>query len=220
MSNEIFEAISRHDATLLSTLLTRGVDPNQYLDEPPFWHPLEAAIEEIERGASMTTVMRMVRLLLRHGANVNAWDRERTLTPLLKAIYFPLLGRDEPRPKDLILLLLEHGADPNVKSDEGLTPLKYAVAQRDVGLVAEMLKRGADKTINTVVGRDGWNALHLAATDIDVPIIRLLINAGADPDVRDSDDNKPVALIPARNPTNQQQWEEAYELLTKPHSAR
>src|SRR5436309_2361091 len=151
MSDEIFDTISRHDVRLLSTLLARGADPNQYLDQPPFWHSLEAAIEELERGASMTTVVHMVRLLLQHGADVNAWDRERTLTPLLKAIYFPLMGRNEPRPTDLILLLLDYGADPNVESDEGLTPLKYAVGQQDIGLVAEMLRRGAGKTINRVV---------------------------------------------------------------------
>src|SRR5262249_7590379 len=159
--------------------------------------------------------MHMVRLLLQHGANVNAWDPERTLTPLLKAIYFPLAGPNDPRPTDLIRLLLEHGADPNVESDEGLTPLKYAVARQDAGLVAEMLKRGANKTINKVVGSDGWNALHLAATNLNVPIIRLLLNAGADPDVRDSDNTKPVELLPQRNPTNQKQWDEAYALLTK-----
>ena len=215
MSNEIFEAINRHDPTLLSTLLERGAEPYQYLDQPPFWHPLEAAIEEIERGASMTTVMRMVKLLLKHGANVNAWDRERTLTPLLKAIYFPLLGRNEPRPTDLILLLLEWGADPNVESDEGLTPLQYAVGQKDARLVAEMLKRGANKTINKVTGVEGWNALHIAATDFNLPIIRLLLEAGADPDVRDSDNTKPVALLPQRKPTNLKQWDEAYALLTK-----
>jgi ankyrin repeat protein len=220
MSNEIFEAISRHDATLLSTLLVRGADPNEYLDNPPFWHPLEAAIEEIERGASMTTVMRMVRLLLLHGANVNAWDRERTLTPLLKAIYFPIVGPNEPRLTDLIRLLLEFGADPNVESDDGLTPLKYAVARQDTGLVAEMLKRGANKTINKAVGLGiGWSALHLAASNLDVPIIRLLLNAGADPAVRDIDNTEPVALLPERNPTNQKQWDEAYALLTKPRAA-
>jgi ankyrin repeat protein len=215
MSHEIFDAITRQDVRLLSTLLARGADPNQYFDEPPFWHALEAAIEEIERGASMTTVMRMVRLLLQHGANVNAWDPERTLTPLLKAIYFPLLGRDDPRPTDLISLLLESGADPNVESDEGLTPLKYAVGQQNAALVAEMLKRGADETINKVVGGDGWNALHLAVTNLDVPIIRLLLDAGADPEIRDRDNSKPVALLPQRDDSNQKQWDEAYALLNK-----
>lgn len=219
MPNQIFEAIRRHDAKLLSTLLVRGADPNLYLDESPFWHPLEAAIEEIERGASMTTVMHMVRLLLEHRADVNAWDPERTMTPLLKACYFPLLGPNEPRPDDLILLLLEGGADPNVESDEGLTPLQYAVGQQDARLVAEMLKRGANKTINKVTGVEGWNALHIAATDLNLPIIRLLLNAGADPDIPDIDKIKPVALLPKRNPTNQKQWDEAYALLTKRHAA-
>ena len=111
--------------------------------------------------------------------------------------------------------LLNSGADPNVESDEGLTPLKYAVARGDTRLVTEVLKRGAGQTIAKITAPEGWNAVHLAAYDLNVPIMRLLLDAGADPEVPDTDGNKALALLPLRSPANENQWNEAYELLTR-----
>jgi len=46
---------------------------------------------------------------------------------------------------DVVKLLLEHGADPNVQDDEGETPLHHAAAWRDnVDIVRLLLEHGAD----------------------------------------------------------------------------
>jgi uncharacterized protein len=215
MPPDVFQAIDQHDVARLSLLLSQGADPNQILNEPPFWQPLEAAIEEIEHGAPMDVVLSMIKLLIRYGADVNAWDRDRELTPLLKALYFPIVNSQEQRPTDIVRLLLESGADPNVESGEGLTPLKWAVARSDSGLVTDMLQRGAGRTINKAGGSCGCTPLQFAADKLDLPIMRLLLKAGADPDAPDIDGRKARQHLPARNPSNQRAWDEAYELLVK-----
>ena len=45
-------------------------------------------------------------------------------------MYFPIMDADSEQKRDtaIVRLLLEAGADPNVQSDEGLTPLKWAPA--------------------------------------------------------------------------------------------
>lgn len=215
MPSELFQAIDRHDVAKLSTLLSQGADPNQALDEPPFWQPLEASIEAVEHGAPTEVVMRMVKLLIEHGADVNAWDQEKNLTPILKALYFPIVDPPGiPGSSDLVRLVIDAGADPNVESQEGWTPLKWAIARADQDLVSTILNRGVVQTINKAGGLCGCTPLQFAAGKLNVPIMRLLLKAGANPNAPDVDRRIALQHLPARNPTNQRAWDMAYELLT------
>jgi hypothetical protein len=75
---------------------------------------------------------------------------------------------------DIARLLLEAGADANTTNDEGWTPLLYAGFNRDLAMVKLLLAHGADPTARTAkMGA----ALHFAQ---DTEIARALIAAGAD----------------------------------------
>ena len=80
--------------------------------------------------------------------------------------------------------LLAAGADPDVRDEDGRTPLFSAVLGASVGLVGLLLETGAN-----INARDsqGFSVLHYAAQE-DLPeMARLLISRGADVNAVDED---------------------------------
>ncbi|TIQ30602.1 MAG: ankyrin repeat domain-containing protein [Mesorhizobium sp.] len=59
------------------------------------------------------------------------------------------LSTKRPDRLDVIRLLLEHGADPNMRGVNDWTPLHYAVAQRDAEAIRLLLASGADPSLRT-----------------------------------------------------------------------
>lgn len=82
-------------------------------------------------------------------------------------------------------LLLDRGADVNLRDDFQNTPLGRAcyVAGQDPALVERLIEQGAD--VNSQ-GYNGLTPLHYAALRGDVAIARLLLDRGADPDAFDT----------------------------------
>lgn len=65
----------------------------------------------------------------------------------------------------MVALLLDLGADPNLRSDAGLTPLALALGVRDASLEAALRRRGAADDASSAIVRGDAEALasHLAA---------------------------------------------------------
>jgi uncharacterized protein len=207
MSTELFKAIDAHDAERVVSLLSQGADPNEPLAESPHWLPLEAVIEEAaEHDCPMEVAMEIIRQLLQHGADVNAWDDQHTATPLLAAVNW---GNEEA-----IRLFVKAGADPNVVSDEGLSPLRWAVEEDDLEMAALFLRHGADKTINAFGGFCGWTPLGMAASKLNLPMIELLLDAGADPEALDEDGRTARDHLPPRDKSDPEVWDKALERLS------
>jgi len=203
MSDELFDAIDKHDSKRIAALLSAGADPNAASTHPPKWRPLGAAIEELEFGGAIE----IVRLLLEHGADVNAPYVESKLTPLHAAMFTEDI--------EVIRLLLEAGADPNALTDEDRSPLRFAVEQDAPEIAALFLRYGADATINESGGFCGYTALGLAAHKLNGPMIKLLIDAGADPEACDSDGRSPRDHLPPREASDPVAWNAALELLQR-----
>jgi ankyrin repeat protein len=210
MVTDLFAAIDRNSIDEVEALLSGGADPNVALSIPPYWLPLEAAIEQEEHGGTSGQALNMVQLLIDHGADVNAWDREHHLTPLLKAMDF--------ENRDVIQALIRAGADPNETNREGLTSLKWAVSRNDVELVDLLLRHGAARTIDMQSGIYTRTALQMAARRLNLPIIRLLLQAGADTEAVDEDSRPARRRLPQRVENNAETWDEAYELLSSRRS--
>jgi hypothetical protein len=59
------------------------------------------------------------------------------------------LSTERPDRLDVIHVLLEHGADPNMRGVNDWTPLHYAVSRRDVEAIHLLLLSGADPSLRT-----------------------------------------------------------------------
>lgn len=94
---------------------------------------------------------------------------------------------------EIVSLLLQHGADPNIVTRNGETPLLIASYQGNPGVVHLLLSAGA--RVDARESRYGFTALTTAAKEGHVEVVRLLLEAGAD--VNDKTDGR-TALTFAR----------------------
>ena len=201
MPTDIFEAIEQHDMEQLATLLEGGANPNVSKADWPKWLPLHAAVEELEYEGPVEALV----LLLRHGARVDGLGADRNATPLLLAIF--------RKQSESVRMLLAAGADPNFEGSEGDSPLRACVERGDHGLAALLLRCGATKTLDRAGGLSGMSALGRAAHQLDVTMLTLLLQAGADPEAIDADKRTARERLPPREAKNQEAWDAAAKLL-------
>ena len=85
---------------------------------------------------------------------------------------------------DQIEWLLSLGADINaISGDRGYSPVMDAVWRKNFKITEYLIKKGADLGI---VSTDGQPILVLAVGNGNEKIVKLLLESGADPDVKDS----------------------------------
>jgi len=186
----LMEAAARNKMDAASLLLKRGAHVN-YKDE-------------FGRGALMHACqtfqpnMKMVDMLLAHGAAIDAVDRK-GMTPFQQAVcsdkielarmllqqnasvdYRGDFGRSAlihacmaPRPNMAIIqILMEFGADCNLCCQRGWTSLMYAVSLGHYKVVQFLLAKRADPNVQ---GTNGQSALMLAARNGNERIMRILL---------------------------------------------
>src|SRR5262249_4752645 len=98
------------------------------------------------------------------------------------------------------LTLLDAGTDVNARNAAGRTPLMFAIELGRVAIVRTLLERGAD--VHAVIqdeeaGR--WTALYLAAHESQLKCAKMLLEYGAQVDVRNAIGRTPLicaALMP------------------------
>ena len=85
-------------------------------------------------------------------------------------------------------ILLEKGADPNIKDDEGKTPLHYAIEFNCPESMEVLLEKGADPDI-----KDGMGNASLHCTNIPKNI-EILLDKGANPNIQANDGETPLHI--------------------------
>ena len=156
---DVLNAIVDENADLLTQTLADGGDPNATDAEgvPACLHAADTGRTDlvkalIDAGANLeatdtigwTALMaaiasgseELVALLLTHGANANHVAREDT--PLTTAAEASIA---------IQRLLLEHGADPNLRRPDGWTPLMLAAFGGEIPRLQLLLEHGADATV-------------------------------------------------------------------------
>ena len=82
--------------------------------------------------------------------------------------------------KDVVKLLLDKGAKPNIASLHGITPLLWAAWKGHKDIVCLLLDRGAD--IN-MAEPNGFTPLHEAGFNGHKEVVQLLLDRGAEPNM-------------------------------------
>ncbi len=128
-------------------------------------------------------------LLLEAGAKVDAMNRNGAQPLHYACDLRPSHARWNPSEQErVMLLLLNHRADPDAPDKAGVRPLHRAVRARSPGAVRTLLDAGCSPKVRT--GKSGSTPLHLAVgatgasgtaarTDLQVEIVQLLVNRGA-----------------------------------------
>jgi ankyrin repeat protein len=158
-STQLVEAVKHGDADVVAQLLAQGADAN--------------AVESDGTSALHWAVHRdnpaLVKLLIAAGADVTAANRY-GVTPLKLAS----INRNAATAE----ILLEAGADANTTSAEGETVLMAAARTGNPDLVRVLIARGAD--VNATEKWRGQTALMWAISEKHLPVVRLLLDAGAE----------------------------------------
>ncbi len=95
--------------------------------------------------------------------------------------------------REIVALLVENGANVNVRTDAGQTPLLLASTSASYDTVTWLLAHGADPTISSYA-LPTQNALHDAAAAGNADAVRALLDFGVDPNVRDANGSTPLLL--------------------------
>ncbi len=122
------------------------------------------------------------RMLVAHGADVNRLD-DMDRTPLLRVIF----GRG-----DLTALLVEAGADVNLKRADGSQAIHWAAARNRAAIVDTLLAAGAGLESRDDLGR---TPLHWAAAAASDRVAELLLDQGADIDAVDARGRTPLERL-------------------------
>ncbi|MFM7603076.1 MAG: ankyrin repeat domain-containing protein [Pseudanabaena sp.] len=135
--------------------------------------------------ASANNHVKIVKLLLSHGANVNggSW-----------IVGYPLMEASREGHLEIAKLLLEKGADVNIMSDEGFTALDAAIVKNQIEVVQFLLNKGANP--NRYVA--GATPLYDAGYGY-TKVVSLLIKHGADVNAKSFGSTTPLAIAIQNN---------------------
>ena len=113
--------------------------------------------------------------LIDRGVDINVQDPHSDGTSLFLAVQQGQGGT--------VKMLLENGANPEIKGPRGYPPLVEAAANGKFGIAELLLQHHANP--NTTEDINQWTALMMAAARADAPLVELLVNHGADVNVAD-----------------------------------
>ncbi len=90
---------------------------------------------------------------------------------------------------ETLVWLLTHGADPNARNDRGITPLHIATSPEAVDV---LVKHGA--IVDSKSNQDETPLIVNAAESEGLPVMKKLLQLGADPNARDVYQNTALSL--------------------------
>lgn len=156
---EVFAAAWRNENGVVERFLLSGGDPNLRNDHD------ESLFQISIRAANVSLVNRMIE----NRADINSATQ--------KGESFPLLEAAGAGNVEILLLLLERGANPNQANRFGETPLIRAATTGKTAIAEPLLRAGAKVNFPDKFGR---TAIIVAARGGRVRMIRLLLKNGAD----------------------------------------
>lgn len=161
----LMNAVNLGNLDAVDCFLQAGMDPNVPIDDATL---LGLAAEK--------GYTQIARLLLDRGAQVDA-----PIAPKSAPLATALQAAAQAGHGDIVVLLLQHSANPNAKFSQGMTALHLAAMAGDSTGVDALIGAGADVNLES---DDGWTPLHLAVEKGTAPVVQSLLSAGAKKDIR------------------------------------
>lgn len=122
-----------------------------------------------------------VKILLRHGADANAKDRDER-TPLICACGWENGGGDP----EVVKMLIAAGADVNAQDENGDTALNYASCQGWGDIVRILIENRADPDLHA---KSGETPLMIVSETGNAEVVGILVEAGAELNLKDEEGN-------------------------------
>ena len=143
----IYNAAMTNDTAMLGICIRGGLNVNDttyYKDYPIF-------------NALLSKSFNTLKMLVEHGADVNVQDT----SSIVRNTSTPLMYAASNNDRQAFFYLLDHGADPNIKSMTGMTTLMCAMqaGEDDPEITKALLARGAKVSDKM---NDGSDALYFA----------------------------------------------------------
>ncbi|MFV0934802.1 ankyrin repeat domain-containing protein, partial [Wolbachia endosymbiont of Nasonia vitripennis] len=101
-----------------------------------------------------------------------------------------------PNSLSLIQILIDHGAEVNLKDGENYFPLHLAVMKKDIEIMKLLVNAGADVNLSS---KDHGTPLQLAVKDDEVDLVETLVKLGADLKAKDKDGYTPLHVAVRMN---------------------
>ena len=108
--------------------------------------------------AVVTDDLETIRQHIKAGSDLNVLEPSRASTPLITAAF---LGKTEAAK-----ILIDAGADLNLKNNAGSTALHTAAFFCHVEIVEALLEKGADKTLKNKAGQTAFESVELPFEDV------------------------------------------------------
>jgi ankyrin repeat protein len=174
LSSYLLWAVKRGDMDMIKLFINKGasVDNNRVLYGALLNH------ERIQKKASRDTYLKIIELLLKNGADPNYTSSSSKYIPLYRAI--------SNRDKDVIALLQQYGGKVSPEDATPSQQLHLAAAMNNTPLAKKALSSGANPNVlESFLSEDKQTPLLIAIRNNSPEVARLLLENGADPNLRD-----------------------------------
>nr|XP_034308118.1 ankyrin repeat and SOCS box protein 10-like isoform X1 [Crassostrea gigas] len=214
---ELYHAVCENNADKILELLDSGANPNEYYDD----------MENISSSSILHVCcgkghLESIRVLVDRGADIMSRDKWR-MSPLIHAIVpqftevveflvtrcpdvvnmcdkfgkAPLHYAIESDCVAMVNLLICNGADVNIGTMKGITPLMLLCSKSDVQNDTEMMRllinHGALVNLRDLAAKR--SALQYAALKLKVEAVQILLEAGGDPNTLDGAGRTPMTNV-------------------------
>ena len=195
--DELTKAVMNKDTAKVNQLLAGGIDVNVRQENS------NATVLMV--ASSYEGYSDMIELLIKRGADVNAQSSDGKTALMWAADNAP----------DAVETLLNYRANVKLKMNDGITAFLQSVFGILSGKVSTtvcdlLLKKGANVNDElTSISASGWTALHFAAINGDVELVKYLIRKGANVNHKSSEGSSALYLA------KQNSYKEIVNILKK-----
>lgn len=181
-NNALWRAIDWNDIQAARQAIKAGAALNATGSNE--WTVLHKAVAHSQNLSALEGRTRMVQLLIKGGADVQAQDgRGRT------ALHAALSVRMD----DVAYVLIVAGSNVNAVNGDGESVMHYAACYGQVPIVNDLINAGVTPN---ALDKEGRTALHEAIASDRFDVAEVLFKAGWDPTIQDNDGRTPLAHIP------------------------